>query len=385
MPKYRLSRDVQLNSCDDGVQTFVAAYVIWFRMWQVWKEKDAAEAAQTKAEADEAERLARLDDKSGMLGIETQDTIESTYAYTLPAFPGLESEYSRSPPGYTSNMPSNGSIRSGKGSIITNGGGRPGIGPRTRSGTLVGLAFSNNSLPYLPYTPMLDLPNRLPPSAREHMPSAVPSAVVTDPDEDRNSIHEERPYTPPSQSPVSPKFGQPPSPGGIMGDRDPSGRLRKVRLAKSGSNSNFLPQINTSSSSGKSSEELIELSPRNSVGHPGKGESQQYSDIKSGKNRTRSRSRSSTLAISSLPAYNHTMDAARQQVAASSPLRAPPMTQEHQYFGGAAPADSSSLTRQATTASNGKAERPGSSHSSRTSRDSFTSFRSDDRDAGGIV
>lgn len=268
-------------------------------MWQVWKEKD------------EQERIAKLAVSAGSINDSPTFTIDkeamaeeerfaagSAYAYTLPAYENT--------------------LRQVKTSLTDS---RPGMGARTRSGTLVSLALNNNSLPYLPYTPMSAVPSQLPPTVRTEAPSGVPTAVIPDTQDDASSVNDERPYTPPNQSPRSPRFGQTPS-GSVATDRDANSRIKKLRL--SGSNSNLsLPTTQTRplSANASSTTELIELSPQ-SV------KSSRFKTALGQDKRPRSRSRSGTLVIGNLPAYQHTVDSAKQ-AAAGSPLRASSINEDY--------------------------------------------------------
>ena len=145
---------------------------------------------------------------------------------------------------------------------------------RSRSGTIASLAFSNNSLPYLPYTPMLELPGNFA-LIPERMPSPVPVAVVpSSPPMGADSDLES--HADKMSAPSSLELSSSAEQGAV--------RTRRIRLARSTSNL-CLPTFSLSGSK----DELSELRSTSPLG---------IYDIAA---RPRSRSKSSTTSIASLP------------------------------------------------------------------------------------
>ncbi|KAK9897664.1 hypothetical protein P389DRAFT_210095 [Cystobasidium minutum MCA 4210] len=203
--------------CVTGFLTVVAMYIIWFRMWQ--EEKRAAalalESAPSSTNSESKEELREL---------------ENGMQYTLPYLDAANRE----------RAPSNAST-SGSSLPTIHKAGRPQVG-RSRSSTLTSFAFSNNSLPYLPYTPMLDVPSSNLPIQGRNLPSPVPSAVVSFPsnaaeeesrdylEDDRSTISSggaSRPYAPISGST---------SQASTAPNSELSVRARRIRLQRSSSN-----------------------------------------------------------------------------------------------------------------------------------------------------
>lgn len=143
--------------CVTGFLTVVAMYIIWFRMWQ--EEKKAAAIALTSTPSslvsESKEELAEL---------------ENGLQYTLPYLHTASSD--------AQNRERSSSHASTSGTPPTiHTAGRPQKG-RSRSSTLTSFALSNNSLPYLPYTPMLDVQASNFPAQSHREPSPIPSAVL---------------------------------------------------------------------------------------------------------------------------------------------------------------------------------------------------------------
>lgn len=265
--------------CITGWATVMAFYIIWFRIWQMRKSDAAKKAAallsmNNDINTSSDSSVAESKDEPSFL----EDTTGENHQGYMPSmeYYTTASSGSRTPaPSYRELMldmsPKTKASTTTLGSVY----GRPSIG-RSRSSTLASLAFNNNSLPYLPYTPMLEMPNQFM-FAPNRMPSPVPTAVV----------------------PTSPPIGQDhdleiqvdgaaSSSNTIASiDSENSLRIRRLRLAKSSSNL-CLP---SNASSNASQDELSELRPVSPLGL-GIGDTTA---------KPRSRSRSNTRPISSLP------------------------------------------------------------------------------------
>lgn len=154
--------------CITGFLSVVAMYIIWFRMWQEEK-RIAALAPSTTSSSIRSESKEELNE------------METGRQYTLP--------YIHCPSSDNMNRDRSTSHASTSTSppTIHTAPGRPRLG-RSRSSTLTSLMASNNSLPYLPYTPMLDVNTSSFPLQNRNSPSPVPSAMVAMP----SPMHEEQ-------------------------------------------------------------------------------------------------------------------------------------------------------------------------------------------------
>jgi hypothetical protein len=254
--------------CVTGFLTVVAMYVIWFRMWQ------------------EEKRIKGENQESGNMSSESKEELildEGSMRYTLPYMydpASAESIKRGRAPSYASTSTTAPTIHAQSG--------RPKMG-RSRSSTLGSLAFSNNSLPYLPYTPMLDVHTGNFPIPARNLPSPVPSTVVTFPsatlqeEEDDIQVYGQDSYiemrTVSPRSDASSSYMQLSSRASTPANSDLSVRARHLRLARSSSNM-LLPSsaMHTSTSSTYSPtpsmmNEEIALMPRaaSPVGRPRAG------------------------------------------------------------------------------------------------------------------
>lgn len=286
--------------CITGWATFMAFYIIWFRIWQVRKQTEAAKLDQEMLSSGVEGSVVAVDPaaastSSGSILDDKETPGRYGYADSHIEYFTTASSGNRTPaPSYREQMTEMFPRTKASNSTLSSANpfARP-TNPRSRSSTLVSLAFSNNSLPYLPYTPMVELPNQLPASAETRMPTRVPTAVVPssprieeDLDFSGSDLESQDHHHYPQPSGSYTSYTDANQAGNASGSSDVSVRLRRVRLARS--NSNLLLR------SSQSTDNLVE-----GVTRP----SSPLADANQG--RPRSRSRSSTLAISTLPPYPH--------------------------------------------------------------------------------
>lgn len=206
--------------CVTGFLTVVAMYIIWFRMWQ--EEKKAAALALTSTPSslvsESKEELTEL---------------ENGLQYTLPYLHTATSD-AQNRRGSSSHASTSGTLPA----IHTAG--RPQKG-RSRSSTLTSFALSNNSLPYLPYTPMLDVQASNFPTQNHREPSPMPSAALPFPSD--LSSEDGRDLLDDDRSTVSSGVDQPyvhihgsTSQDPTAASSEISVRARRIRLHRSTSN-----------------------------------------------------------------------------------------------------------------------------------------------------
>jgi hypothetical protein len=206
--------------CITGFLSVVAMYIIWFRMWQEGKRIAALALAPSTTSSIQSESKEEL------------GQLENGGQYTLPYmdFPSSDALNRDRSSSHASTSTSPPTIHSVSG--------RPKHG-RSRSSTHTSLMASNNSLPYLPYTPMLDVDTPGFQAQNRNSPSPVPSAMVglppavlegeSDPfmgDYEMPSSRSQSPYGP-SQSTNS---------ASMSASSDINMRPKHVRLARSTSN-----------------------------------------------------------------------------------------------------------------------------------------------------
>lgn len=207
--------------CLTGWLTVVALYVIWFRIWQIRRLESEGTISTTES-------------KDELLVSETPDDMRYTLPYMhCPSSETMKRDRSSSHASTSTATPTIHSY------------GRPNM-TRTRSSTLSTLAFSNNSLPYLPYTPMLELHPNFPVPPR-NLPSPVPNAVVSFPSalpEEYNEHTSNKQKDPESHSDGTGSISASQiSPRGSPANSEISIRARRIRLARSSSNM-LLPSSN---------------------------------------------------------------------------------------------------------------------------------------------
>lgn len=169
--------------CITGWLTFMVLYVIWFRIWLYRKQQEAKiEEGTAAAGIPVSEQMLCMDSvTTSMSGNESKPSLLLNSQPSLEYFTTQTSGNRTPAPSYRELMPDMGartkSSNSSLGQIY-----KQGQMQRSRSSTMASLAFSNNSLPYLPYTPMLDVPTQSAAIAGEtKMPAPVPSVAMPAP------------------------------------------------------------------------------------------------------------------------------------------------------------------------------------------------------------
>lgn len=209
--------------CITGFLSVVAMYIIWFRMWQEEK-RIAALAPSTTTSSIRSESKEELNE------------LENGLPYTLPylqcpSSDNMNRERSTSHASTSTSPPT-----------IHTAAGRPRLG-RSRSSTFTSLMASNTSLPYLPYTPMLDVSTSGFQLQNRNSPSPVPSAMIAMP----SPMHEEQdPFMTErssaslrSEASYSQLTGA--STASSLASSDVNMRPKHVRLARSTSNAILRP------------------------------------------------------------------------------------------------------------------------------------------------
>jgi len=246
-----------------GWLTFVAFYIIWYYIWLANKAEaaKAAEAAQTATLSSSASALDDKDPADVLVHDSAAGPSAPSIHYASLPFHSTPGE-GKAAGSYSNSFTSQASSEDLRGANVPLAGGRSRSGTgRSHSGTVASSAFSNDSTPYLPYTPIPDPSNvRLAPG---RLPSPVPSRSSAD--------GEEIEMLPPSHS----------------DSNDSHPRFRKVRLARSNSDL-AVPSVHVSTSD-ESLENFGNLAPSPMATVSGSG------------SRSRSQQRSSTLSISALP------------------------------------------------------------------------------------
>lgn len=200
--------------CVTGFLSVVAMYVIWFRMWQEEKRVAALSVSADESGINESK--------------ENLDEVEMQYTLPYLQFPSTERMNRERSSSYASTSASPPTFHTA---------GRPKMG-RSRSSTLTSFAFSNNSLPYLPYTPMLDVQSSNFPMQNRNLPSPIPSAIVSLPsavqEDDRDPFDEDRSTI--SSGSDRPYFASGTSQASTPAQSEVSVRARRIRLQRSTSN-----------------------------------------------------------------------------------------------------------------------------------------------------
>lgn len=253
-------------------QTVMAVYIIWYYIWLMRKEEAAkqAQAIHTATISSSGASILEDDKHPGDAFVREGVSTPSSQYSSLPF-------YFASVDGHEADNPSSASLPSyeqggKKGASAVTTRSRSGTG-RSRSGTLASLAFSNNSLPYLPYTPMVELPSNIQ-MAPSRLPSPMPAAMMASSPPDGAQAAEEIEMLPATES-----------------DGSSTARLRRIRLARSNSDLS----LSVVEARGEDYDSLGQLGPSKA------NLSVTSTTTVTASARPRSRQRSSTLSISTLP------------------------------------------------------------------------------------